>query len=949
MTDSLHAVRAVRRSALAWRLALGSLVGTGLSAVAFAAAAQGTGSDAPAAAPADEIETIVVTGSNIRRTDKETASPVQILSREDIERTGKQNIAEILRSVSADNQGSLPTSFSNGFASGSAGVSLRGLGLSSTLVLVNGRRMAPYGLADDGQRSFVDLNSIPLEAVERVEVLKDGASAIYGSDAVGGVVNIILRRNYQGASFGANFGTSYMDDGDIKRLNASYGIGDMAADGYNVFVTAEGSTQQAIKQNTRPGYLGTNDLTSYGWYDSRVGAAAAGFGMFYDEETGDVTGPAFNAQTPWGSIRPIDDPNQSHRINLTDCPEISGVTGMCVFDPIDYYEIQPQQDRFNLYTRGAFRIAEMLQAYAEAGYFYSKTEARGTPSGVRDSGVFDPSNPGTPVRHRIVLPAGHPDNPEEGDRQLYYMTRELGGRDGTSESDVIRVLAGLSGDVGMWNWDSGLGYIENKLTTEATGYVRFSKLQEALNNGTYRINNPAAVPQSLRDEISPKLVRDAKTSITFADAKVSGSLFDLPGGPFGVAFGAEWRKEKTDTPPSPYTDIADVIGLGYSAFKADRDVYAGYAEINAPVLKVLELNAAVRYDHYSDVGSSTTPKFGVKFKPIDQLALRGSYAEAFRAPGPAESGDSATFGYTGIGILTIGNPDIKPEKAKSYTLGLVVEPLSGLSASLDYYKIKRRDEIIAADQALVLDGIDPNGEPDSAIPGALPNSMVYYNELGRIGSISAPYVNANSTTTDGLDLDLRHRMKLDGIGTITASLTWTHVLNFERKVGDETREYAGTHGPYVLSAAAGTPQDRATFELGLDRSWWSTSLLVSYVGAMDMIDHKGEELYDIGDGTVTTSTGEGAYVADPNGPVCGVYNPDGTPRSGCSLSSFTTVDWFAKVEVGSNWILSGSVQNLFNRMAPFDPYTYGGLNYNPAFHQSGAVGRFFTFGVKYNF
>ena len=145
------------------------------------------------------LERVEITGTNIKRTDIETASPVQILTREDIERTGKQSIQEVLRGITADSQGSIPSSFSNGFASGSAAVSLRGLGVNSTLVLVNGRRMTTYGLADDGTRNFVDLNSIPLEAVERVEVLKDGASAIYGADAVGGVVNVILRKNYTGA------------------------------------------------------------------------------------------------------------------------------------------------------------------------------------------------------------------------------------------------------------------------------------------------------------------------------------------------------------------------------------------------------------------------------------------------------------------------------------------------------------------------------------------------------------------------------------------------------------------------------------------------------------------------------------------------------------------------------------------------------------------------------
>ena len=175
-----------------------------------------------AAQKRQQLERVTVTGSNIKRTDTETASPVQVITRQDIERTGRQSIQEVLRGVTADGQGSIPSSFANGFASGSAAVSLRGLGVNSTLVLVNGRRMTTYGLADDGTRNFVDLNSIPLEAVDRVEVLKDGASAIYGADAVGGVVNIILRKNYTGTSIGATYGQASHGDGQTgTRLRLS--------------------------------------------------------------------------------------------------------------------------------------------------------------------------------------------------------------------------------------------------------------------------------------------------------------------------------------------------------------------------------------------------------------------------------------------------------------------------------------------------------------------------------------------------------------------------------------------------------------------------------------------------------------------------------------------------------------------------------------------------------
>ncbi len=232
----------------------------------------------PAVLAQQQLERVEVTGSRVKRIDAETASPVQVITREDIERTGKTSIQDVLRTVTADSNGTIPTSFSNGFASGSAAVSLRGLGVNSTLVLVNGRRMSTYGLADDGTRNFVDLNSLPLEAVDRIEVLKDGASAIYGADAVGGVVNVILRRNYTGASVGASYGQTGDGDGEDMRAYGSYGFGNLATDKYNVFFTLEASKTKDIWSTDR-GFIGSSDMSSRGYFDMTNGANCPYFGL----------------------------------------------------------------------------------------------------------------------------------------------------------------------------------------------------------------------------------------------------------------------------------------------------------------------------------------------------------------------------------------------------------------------------------------------------------------------------------------------------------------------------------------------------------------------------------------------------------------------------------------------------------------------------------------------
>ena len=524
---------------------------------------------------------MIVTGSRIRRVDTETPSPVQMVDRADIERTGRQNISEVLRGlISADNQGSIPTAFSAGFASGSSAVSLRGLGVNSTLVLLNGRRMATYGLADDGSRTFVDLNVIPLEAVERVEVLKDGGSALYGSDAVAGVVNIITRERYEGFSVGGSYGATEFNDGDAHRIHGSAGF---SGDNYNVFVVAEQSSDDAISQANRSGYLGTSNLTQFGFFDNRRGAPAAGLGNF------DVGQPAYSATTPFGVLRIPGSADLYDRVDVLPCNEISGQTGRCVYDIVGFTQIQPKQERVNILTRGTLDITPALQAFTELGFFTSKVEAVGTPGGVNDNGVFDAANPDSPITHSAVLPANHPDNPFGVARSRFgLLTTMLGGRNGKQESELVRVVAGLKGDITAdWNWEAGVAYIENTLEDTNYGFIHFPTFQSALNAGTFRFDPALNSPELLR-AISPELKRTAESSVELADASVSGLLFNLPGGRLGIAAGAEFRTEKNDTPPVPFTDTGDIVGLGFSAFNAERDVYAAYLEVDAPVHSMVD-------------------------------------------------------------------------------------------------------------------------------------------------------------------------------------------------------------------------------------------------------------------------------------------------------------------------------------------------------------------------
>ena len=931
--------------------------------IAAASGAPVMAQQAPQGETARDIGEVVVTGSRISRQSAETASPIQILSRDDLEQSGQQNLSEILRSISAEGQGTLPTSYTAGFASGASSVSLRGLGVNSTLVLLNGRRMAPYGLADDGSRVFTDLNTLPLEAVERVEVLKDGASAAYGSDAIAGVVNVILRKTFTGANVMTDLGMSSRSDGESSRIAGSYGFGDLASDRYNVYVTAEGSKQEAINNTDRPGFFGTEDLTPFGYFDNRAGGWTVGRGFI-----GDI--PNIQTRTPYGSVQNPGG-NFFERTNLTPCPEVSQVEGhdaagnpiksnLCLFDRSSYHQIQPESQRYSVFGRGTYAFSDSLEGYAELGLFDSQTNYIGTPTTFDDSFKYCNTNttqvcPGTVT----VLPAGHPDNPFDEPVNLRYLAADIGGRNGENHSQVTRAVFGVNGTLSnSWKWEAGGGYIESTLKSERTGFVLGDVLQAAINDGRYRVNNPSAVSAETYAAISPTLKNKASNTLALVDANVSGSVFDLPGGPLGVAVGAEWRQEKTDSPATPFTDTGRIIGLGYARFASDRNVTAAYVEASAPVLSTLELSAAYRVDKYSDFGNSSTPKLGFKFTPIEQFAVRGTYSEGFRAPGPAEAGDSVTFGFANIALLSLGNPNLKPEESKSYTFGVVIEPFRGTSASIDYYDIKRNNEINAADSAVLVGNLPrTDGPVNGQTPGAVPGSTLFYNELGTLTTAAGPYTNGNESRTSGLDFDVRQKFEFGKLGSLSLGAAWTYLTKYEKTLdlqdGPETFDYLGTGGPFVLSSATGTPRTRGALTATWSRPTWSLTGRLNYVSSMELNDHKGVVLVDNGDGMFFSTGGDGGtyFVKDgvDGAPACGVYTPDGLPFHGCQSGSFTTLDLFAKTAFGEHTEFSLSVQNVTDKEAPFNPYTYGGFNYNPAWTQAGAIGRFLSVTGRYSF
>ncbi|WP_369348046.1 TonB-dependent receptor [Stenotrophomonas sp. JAG2] len=926
------------------RTSLATSISTILTGGALLLVGAMASSSAFAQEQATNLDRITVTGSNIPRTNTETPSPVQVVTRQEIDRTGKTTVAEYLQTLTADGSGSIPKTFGNGFAGGGAGISLRGLGAGSTLVLLNGRRMATYGLADDGQKVFTDLSTIPLDAVERIEVLKDGASAIYGSDAIAGVVNIILRSDFNGAILRASYGLSGDSDGDAKKATLTAGTGDLATDGWNAFFSLDVGKTDAIKISDRKDrkWIGTGDIRRYGYGNN---AQFLG-GAFLNGGTSGGVGPN-------GSVfddRAVTDDNPAFLVALPGCAGLTTIPGQndvtaqqqgCLWDPAQLYrDLTPEEKYVNVFGRASFAFGEGGEIYTEIGYSKKETTFSNTPSGVSggwgypEGPVNANSGPGA-----TVLSPTHPDNPIPGQAsRLRYSAWDVGPRVTENTNEFNRFLVGVKGNWGEWSYDTAYLHSGTDLVNKRTGFLNYDAVRCVLGNpacpaGVWRIGDNAGLnSQALYDYISPDISARAKSSLDMFDFTVSRSLADLKGGPLGLALGTEWRKTSNSLTPQTFTDQGQIIGLGYSAYDGTQNVYAGYVELSAPVLEQLELSGAVRYDKYESGEGKATPKLGVKWTPADWIAVRGSYAEGFRAPNPAENGDGGLAAFSNardalrcdlqpngtncssrpVAIITRPNPDLKPEESKSYSFGVVLQPTSSTSMTVDAWQIKRTNEIAqgATADAIAAGDVLRDSDLINGIPGT-----------GTILAVNTAYINAASTRVRGIDTDIRQTFDI-GPGQLEMDLQWSHVLKFERTDSDVTVDYAGTHGNCDVTNCIGTPKDRINFGTTWKQGPWSVSGVANYISKMENTDFRGP------DGEYQFSYADGTDVT--------------------KISSFTTFDLSGRWNITEAFELNASVQNLFDRIAPLDPTTYGGVNYNPL-HFSGAIGRYFTVGAKYTF
>jgi len=838
---------------------------------------------------AQTTDRIEITGSRIKRISGEGPSPIEVITREDIQRKGVASTNDLLRSLSYMSSINDELISNSPNATGTASAGFRGLSGDQTVVLLNGRRLANYGF--DG--AFVNLNTIPIGAIQRVEVLKDGAAAIYGADAIGGVINFITRKDFRGAEISGNYGVSSRGDSAETSVNGTVGFGDIGASGFNVLANLNYMKRDPLNNLDRD-RTSTADFRRFGG-SSQLSTFAP---------TGNFVNPTTGRQSPFQTCG---DP----ALVTTPSPLSPGVaaSSSCLWDFAPYRTTLYGTERLGGIVTGRAKLNDALSFFGEVLFARSETSASAAPT---------PGN--------FSLPATHPANTCGVPITVRGRPLQAGPRVTDNSSDATRLLLGVEGVVAGLDYNVAAGQAKNKSTNKDSGYFLLDKMNAAIANTTF---NPFSLtnPQSVISSISSSDSRVGETTTSFVDARVTGDMFDLPGGKAGFAAGVVFGKEEISDVPGPNSRIGNVFGsIQQSLVVADRTLSAGYVELGLPIFKSLEMQLAVRHDRYEGGTNSTTPKIALRFQPMKELLLRTSYSEGFKMPslrdlfgGLNQSADSvqdfpgcragnvpaASCPRLQYDRFSGGNTQLNPEKAKSLTFGFLAEPTPEFSIGVDYFIINKTDEIGLVLAQFVIDNV-------AYVPGATttlggnPAFSITRNAGGTITSINTSLGNLGERKIQGWDLQATARIPT-AIGRLTLEGTGTY---YER---------------YQYADQPGTPLYNRLGLLNLPR--WRTQARVGLqAGAFDInvVGNSRARFFDKTQSTAAT-------------PVAST-----TPLVG----NFDTLD----ASVGFSGIkgmrLTVGVRNLLDRDPPFannDSRTLG-------FAQTDDVrGRYYYVGASYSF
>ncbi|MBI4664511.1 MAG: TonB-dependent receptor [Verrucomicrobia bacterium] len=767
--ESLKAGVALRRAIIG---------GMSLQLAAVAAFGQG------AAEPTEQLKPVVVTGSNIPTAETVGVAPVDVVSIEDIERKGAKTIEQYIKTMpTAVGGGNYGVSRGNG-GDGTAAIALRGIP-GGTLVLINGRRTAPNGRIDNG--SNVDLNAIPLAAIERIEILKDGGSAIYGADAIAGVVNLILRKDFNGTEIDASYGNTTSKDAGEQRYSFITG---MAKEGTSVLVGGSFYKANALysvdRDRSRPDLTDPNN-TSGTSNPGRIRTTTPGAssipsgGLVYRGAPG-TTGTATNQYSAFNAS-----------------------TDRFPF-PLYTPAIRPSE-RYSIFGNAEHELfGENLKFFSEAFYTHTFSYNQFAPTPIVFQNLTTASSP-----NGIVIPANNPYNVfgVPVDRMLYRVV-EIGPRTETVTANVFRFVSGLKGRIAEtdWNWEAAVLYAQDERDEKLGGELSRASLEAAVQDTNpataFNVFGNQANSAAALSRVGQQLLTLGQTTLFSVDGKVVNSeLFSLPAGPVAAALGGEHREERGETIKDGATTRGDTVGFNSGqGFIGSRDVQSFFAELNIPVfgsglnypgLYSFEVTGAFRYDNYSDFGDTWNPKVGVRWQPVDQsLTLRGSYSESFKAPtfddlytplqeNFPELRNPVTGVFEQIREFQTGNSLLLPETAINYSAGVVYTPpmVKGLSLGADWFRIEQEDVAGSADQ-FILDRNFATGGPTTPT-AQFANFVVWDPATQTYTTLRAPTLNLSRRIIEGVDLNGSYVLPTQTAGTFTFSALAAYYYRYEQE------------------------------------------------------------------------------------------------------------------------------------------------------------------------
>lgn len=830
-----------------------------------------TAQDNAAATTVKHLQTVTVTGSRIRSVDVETSQPIVSMDRAQIQATGLTKVSDVLQHMVSTNSPDITPqdTLSSGSSVGGLYTSLRNLGSERTLVLVNGRRWST------DINGLTDLSTIPTSIIERIDVLKDGASSIYGSDAIGGVVNIITRDHYNGAEANVYYGQNEKGDGQQQGYDITFGT---STDKSNTVFTASYQNTDAMWNNKRA-------LTRYG---SGPRHPDSGLG-----------------QGPWGRVDDPNNPGNSYVFNHD-----GGATGNTA-DIGNYHLYDPDSnaDKYNTQADMTFRAPTRLKnLFAQERYqLNDNVTLRAT--GSYSERTSSSQLAGYPFRsdgnQTVQIDKDNAYNPFPGQDVTFYRRTTEMPRITRSSAKMSHFDIGADGffDIGEheWNWDATYSYSKANIDQRTSGNINLLNAKKAL-GPTSMINGqvacadeddraagclpwnilagPGGTSQAVMNYVNANEKASAENTTRDFTANITGGLFDLPAGTVNLAVGYEHRRLSGSFSPDQFASSGYSSDLASQPTDGKYTVNEGYLELDVPVLsdlpgaQELGINIASRYSHYSNFGSTTNNKYSFRWKPIDDLLVRGTYAEGFRAPtlddlyggtdqsferflDPCDSAYGAastnpgvasacsaagvpahyrqidqagapikdqTGGQTPTPFLSGSNAELKPETSTTRTLGLVYSPhyVQGLDFSLDYYNIRIKNTIQGVDASDILNYCYIQGDPSFC-------NRFTRNSSGAITNLNEGLANLGKLETEGYDFAAHYRLPKMAAGQFTLSLESTYLTKYDVTNGPNqpTQGMAG-----MISGTGGLFRTRANASVDWSYGNFGATWTVRYYGGL---------------------------------------------------------------------------------------------------------------------